>query len=288
MTGEWWRPLRDLNDRYYAGPRNGIRWGQHVEGLNRELGLQGNQALSTFPKADLPPAWFIGDVTSVVPGEWALVFSLNPAADDDAAFYAGREWDAGRFWEYQTGWLREWWNPRFHGPLAGLVARSVGRAGIEDAEALQRFAAECIVFAELCPYASKQFALSAEVLQLLRERDVACRIEAEMTDRMLREGAPRVVLVNGNRAIEHFETRYGSALSWELRQYESEAKPGKTLWHMEGTLQVGDRVVPTAGFPFLKKPATHNFRLEIEQLGRSIAGRVEAVTEPLSGEGLRS
>jgi hypothetical protein len=109
-----------------------------------------------------------------------------------------------------------------------------------------------------------------------------------MTDRMLRKGAPRAILVNGNRAIEHFEANYGSALSWELRQYESEAKPGKRLWHMEGTLQVGDRLVPTAGFPFLRKPATHNFMLEIEQLGRSIAARVEAVAGSADGKGLRS
>jgi hypothetical protein len=149
MAAEWWQALRDLNDKYFAGPRDGVRWDEHLEALNRELGLSGVHALSTFPKADLPPAWFIGDVTSVVPGDWVLVFSLNPAADDDAQFYAGRQWDAASFWDYQTGWLRSWWNARFHGPLAGLAARCIGQGDVEDDGALKAFAAKSIVFAEL-------------------------------------------------------------------------------------------------------------------------------------------
>lgn len=271
MAGEWWRPLRDLNDTYFASPKDGVRWDEHVVALNRELGLSDVHALSTFPKADLPPAWFIGDVTSVVPGEWVLVFSLNPAADDDAPFYDGRAWDAASFWDYQTGWLRSWWNPRFHGLLAGLVARCTGRLDVETDGRFQAFAAGNIVFAELCPYASRKFALGAEALQALRERDVACRVEAEMTDRMLREGSPRLVLVNGSSAIQHFEATYADVLSWDIREYESEAKLAKKLWHMEGTLRLDGGLIPVAGFPFLRNPRTHNATLEIEQLGRYVA-----------------
>jgi hypothetical protein len=60
-------------------------------------------------------------------------------------------------------------------------------------------------------------------------------------------------------------------------QYESEAKQGKRLWHMQGTLEAGARVMPVMGFPFLRKPRTHNATAEIEQLGRFGAALVEAI-----------
>ena len=283
MADEWWRPLRDLNDRYFPGPSAGVRWDEHVDRLNRELALTGDHELSTFPKVDLPPAWFIGDVTSVVPGEWVLVFSLNPAADNDAKFYAERTWDAGSFWEYQTGWLRSWWNRAFHGPLASLAARCIRHS--DDTGDLKGFAASSIVFAELCPYASRSFSLTPDALRSLREKDIGCRVEAEMTEMMLRQGAPRLLLVNGNRAIEHFELSYGEFLSWEVREYVSEARVDRKLWHMQGALREGGRSIPVLGFPFLRKPRTHNATVEIEQLGRYGADLVGALPGEASGAG---
>jgi hypothetical protein len=268
VANEWWQPLRELNERYFAGPSDGVRWDDHVDGLNKDLGLSAeNQRLSTFPRRDLPPSWFIGDVTAVQPDEWVLVFSLNPATDDDGQFYAERKWNAESFWNFQTGWLHYWFNHAFHGPLARLASLSLGKP-LADSEQVRNFAATAMVFAELCPYSSRTFALSESTLERLREVDIACKVEAEMVDLMLAEGQPGLVLVNGNDAVQHFAATFGEALSWEQKTYVSEFKPGKNLWHMEGMLRADGRMTPVIGFPFLKKPATHNATVEIEQLAR--------------------
>jgi hypothetical protein len=245
-----------------------VGWADYVQRLNSIHGLEGDDALSTLPNPDLPPAWFIGDVTRVVPEQWALVFSLNPKLDRDTAWYLNRQWDRNSFWEFQTNWLRCWWNRSFHGPLTRLARYSIQSvAGSDETVDDRFFAARHLVFVELCPYASQRFALSPEVLTQMASDDIACKVEAEMTHIMLQEGRPALVLVNGNGAISSFETINRGRLDWVELSYKSVNRPEKALWHKQGYLHLRGRTVPIAGFPFLRKPATHNFYLDIQQLG---------------------
>jgi hypothetical protein len=264
----WWQPIRGMNDKYFAGPAPGEGWREHVEQLNSRLGLFREHEFTTFPNRDLPPGWFIGDVATVPPEDWVLVFALNPRTDPDLDFYESRLWTSDGFWEYQTTWLRYWWNRSFHGPLARLAMSVLGSA--PASESPREFAAERMVFAELCPYASERFALGNDVLLRLYGADIGFQIEARMTEIMLRDGKPSLVLVNGNEAVAKFEATHGTDLVWRELRYESGTKPGKMLWHRQGALTVDGRAIRIAGFPFLRKPATHNSNTEIEQLAERI------------------
>jgi hypothetical protein len=267
MTKPWWRPLRELNDALFAGPEPGIGWQEHVKGLNATYGLDGLHKLSTFPRPELPPAWFIGDVTAVTPGEWVLVFSLNPAEDQDTDFYYGRDWSPANFWEYQVSWLREWWNESYHGPLARVAQLATDSVSTDE----RSFAGDHIIFAELCPYASKRFAISQDSLLAMSRTDAAFKAEAAIVEAMLIGGEPKLVLVNGNAAISAFQTLHGPDLDWSEVHYESESAPGKKLWHTAGMLTLAGRRTPIAGFPFIRKPRTHNWAGELEQLGRYLS-----------------
>jgi hypothetical protein len=272
---EWWQSLSDLNNRYFDGPAPGTTWPAHLEQLNARYHLSGRDELSILPKAELPPTWFIGDVTKVVPGEWALVFSLNPKRDKDKEWYFTQpwEWNADSFWHFQTTWFAEgYWNAMFHGPLTRIVARVLGDAPATSKHEQISFANKHLVFVELCPYASDSFALSPETLVQMRDQDVACQVEAQMTAIMLRDGRPGLILVNGNDATNNFDAVYGGSLQWEWLTYASASKPGKMLWDKPGHLTVGDRTIAIAGFPFLRKPATHNSGIEIDQLAERISG----------------
>jgi hypothetical protein len=267
---DWWQPIRDLASRYFTGPEEGIGWQQHLLELNLRYGLSGDSALSTFPKPELPPSWFIGDVTIVVPREWVLVFSLNPATDADTKFYTDRAWTEVTFWEFLAKWFtHEWWNPSFHGSLTSLVMKSL-ELPFDDRDSLLKFARTHEIFVELCPYASRTWSMAREVLADMLGKDAACRAEAEMASRMIQGGKPKLILVNGNPAVENFELVYGQHLSWNERRYFSGSSPQKRLWHMEGTVTFDEEQIPIVGFPFLRKPRTHNSSVEMDQLAQAI------------------
>ena len=91
-----------------------------------------------------------------------------------------------------------------------------------------------------------------------------------MTRVLLEEAAPALVLVNGKRTVEDFEAIHRDRLRWERQRYPSVDDPGKTLWHLEGTIRTPGGAVPVAGFPFLQSMAAHNSDAEIAQLGERL------------------
>ena len=90
------------------------------------------------------------------------------------------------------------------------------------------------------------------------------------------------MLVNGSAAVRDVDAVYGDRLHWEEVDYESvngrdrQGRP-KRLWHKQGIYAASHGAVPLVGFPFLKKPATHNSSAEVEQLGRKIRAFLETV-----------
>jgi hypothetical protein len=265
----WWQPLRYLNDRYFYGQEPGISWRSHLSQLNADYGLQEPHSLTTLPNPDLPPAWFIGDVTRVVPGSWILIISLNPDPDPNVDHYLTSAWDPASFWHFQTTWFQQpkWWNSAFHGPLARLAMTALTQTDEMDEKS---FAQTHLVFAELCPYASRGFALPwYKVIELCSD-DIGCRVGEDIVDLMVRKGQPRAIFVNGNPSIWNFKAMHRRALTWRDSIYESDSKPGKYIRHKQGLLDIDAEKVPVIGFPFYRRPATHNSQLEQDQLGRHI------------------
>jgi hypothetical protein len=276
MPHPWWAELRALNDLYFAGTSH-LTWDKHVSAINERFGLNGVHALRTFPKSDLPPSWFIGDLTSVQPDDWILVLSLNPAWDrSDPTWYTDRTWDAEAFWNFQLNVVQSW-NRSFHGSLTQLALIASGYHPDElDGISAQEYARSHLVFAELCPYSSEQFYLERQVLSDLYANDVGFHVEASFVDQLLKNGKPRMVFVHGSEAIANFATLYNDRLDWNSYEYLSVDKATKKLWHMAGTINVQGKHLPVAGFPFLRKPRTHNSKTEIDQLGHLIHQTIEA------------
>jgi len=94
-----------------------------------------------------------------------------------------------------------------------------------------------------------------------------------VTNLLIDEAEPAIVMVNGIAAIMGFESLMRRRLTWDTCAYDSVggASGGRTkrLWHYEGQL-AGVRDIPAVGFPFLRTRSTHNSNLEIQQLGTLI------------------
>lgn len=275
----WRAQLRELHEASLA-----VDWETHLAALNVRLDLTGEHALSTTD-VGLPPAWFNGDIEAIREGAWTLVVSLNPGKPP-AGFY-GDDLRRDNGWDF---WRRHnegrWWYRRFFGPLVRVAAMALGET-VEAADE-PHYATERMVFVELCPFASRRFALSDQTVAALARDDRGFQTAARFRRILMEEGRPALVLVNGTAAIRDAEAVDGDRLSWEQVSYQSpivsrsDARP-KRLWHMQGSYATMHGVTPVVGFPFLKKPATHNATAEIENLGlriqaflASMAGKAEA------------
>lgn len=265
MPADWQGKLRRLHEDMLA-----LDWDAHLADLNDRYGLAGKHALSTTD-VGLPPAWFNGDVEAVEPGSWVLVVSLNPGKPP-AGFY-GEELRRDNGWDF---WRRhnegKWWYARFFKPLAQLAAHALNEELLPGTE--PAFATERMVFIELCPYASGQFALSESTLLELAHVDSGFKIAQRIRDLLIEEARPGFVLVNGAAAVRDFELVGSNHLQWETARYTSEeglfrGQP-KRLWHKQGFYETSAGRIPIAGFPFLKKAGTHNSLAEIASLGREL------------------
>ena len=263
---KWLDQLRRTFDEAF-----GFDWEGHIATLNARFRLTGEDAFSVHVPG-LPPVWFNSDVEAIEPGRWALVVSLNPHTPPPGFYGTHHTPDA--YWTLWRTHNRDvFWYPTFYRPLVRVAAAAVGEAVPKERES--DFATTRMVFTEIIPYASERFALRPEVVAELARTDPGVRIAAGI-NRLLIEGArPAVVLVNGKPAIADFAAVYGRGLRWEEERYPSAHRPEKPLWHRQGTFDPGGGPVPVAGFPFLRKPATHNANVEIDQLGRSIRAFIE-------------
>ena len=265
MQANWWGQLRCLHDDALR-----VDWEAHLAALNDRYRLVGKHALHTTD-VGLPPAWFNGDVEAIEPGQWVLVVSLNPGKPP-AGFY-GNELRRDNAWDF---WRRhnegKWFYSRFFKPLAQLAAEALNEDLPKGKEPI--FATERMIFVELCPYASNQFALSDDVLTELAETDPGFRTAQRVRDVLIEQARPAFVLINGAAAVRDAELVGGERLRWETIRYRSEnglyrGRP-KRLWHNQGSYVTPSGVIPTVGFPFLRKPSTHNSDSEIATLARAI------------------
>ena len=239
--------------------------------MNARHGLAGDDAFSVHVPG-LPPVWFNGDVETIEPGRWALVVSLNPHTPPPG-FYGTRHTPDAYWTLWRTHNRDVRWYPTFYRGLVRVAAAALGEAVPKERQ--PDFATTRMVCTEIIPYASRQFRLRPKVVAELAGTDPGVRTAAGI-NRLLIEGArPAVVLVNGKPAMEDFAAVYGRALRREKVGYPSAHRPEKRLWHRQGTFDPGNGPVPVAGFPFLRKPATHNADVEVDQLGSYIRAFIE-------------
>jgi len=242
-----------------------LDWESNLQRLNRKLQLPAESKFSLVVPA-APPPLFNGDLETIKPGHWALVVSLNHQLGSHDV-----EPSADAQWHYWRNFNRERWYPRFFRPLTQVASSALGDS--VDWTNESEYAASHIIFVELCPYASQRFAVSAESIQVLVDTDEGFKLAAQVTNLLIDEAEPAIVMVNGVAAITGFESLMRRRLTWNTCAYDSVggASGGKTkrLWHYEGQL-AGVRDIPAVGFPFLRTRSTHNSNLEIQQLGTVI------------------
>lgn len=273
----WYQRIREIHDGHFHDP-----WQERADAINCRYQLSGSHRLVTHGP-DIPLPWFIGDIEAVVPGRWVLAISLNHQVNPEAAYFRNRLGDphptADGYWDYcRTFNLQHCYRP-FFGPLARVAATGLGQSLAKDQECA--FAANQMIFAEICPYGSNRFQLGWPQIAELLAGDLAFQLAREVNRQLIELGRPALVMVNGVTAVETFERIHGEALKWDAVAYPSPdaPKPGKDrkqLWHRAGTLRSGHQTVPIVGFPFLRKPRTHNSNDEIALLGQLVRRCVES------------
>jgi hypothetical protein len=274
----WYEDIRRIHDEHFDDP-----WQQHADDINHRYGLVGRHRLLTHGP-DIPLPWFIGDIEAVVPGRWVLAISLNHQVNPDAPYFRSRLGEphptADSYWDYcRTFNLHHCYRP-FFGPLARVAAAGLGQPLPKEREC--EFAANQMIFTEICPYGSNQFDLGWSEIEDLLSEDPGFQLAGEVNRLLIESGDPALIMVNGVAAVETFERIQGDALSWgELAHASPDApRPGKNrkrLWHRCGALRSGTQSVPIVGFPFLRKPRTHNSNAEIAELGQSVRRCVEGL-----------
>ena len=136
-----------------------------------------------------------------------------------------------------------------------------------------------MVFLELCPYVSHRFKLGSETVNELSRTDDGFQVASTLRKTLIGDANPALVLVNGIRAMEDFKRIHRKGLTWSDHSYPSIDRPSTTLWHKRGAYRTpSGAVVPVIGFPFLRKPKTHNSNNELQQLGASIAAFRSSLT----------
>ncbi len=263
---DWLQKIRDLHDQHFA-----FDWYAHTIALNQRYGLRGDDAF-TVNAPGLPPQWFNGDVEAIEPARWVLVESLNynySRAESDRQWWSQQRFDSASWWDYMRRQNRTWWYPQFYGPLVRVAARALGEEVHADQES--EFATTRMVFLEFCPYQSHRFWLPWETVDEMNRTDIGFHIAATLRKALIEEGLPALVLVNGKAAMRNFERIHEKELIWVEHRYPSVDRPSKTLWHKSGTYSTSSgESVPIAGFPFLRKPGTHNSHAELKQLSALI------------------
>lgn len=255
----WIAELRSLHDSKFA-----FDWDGHVRALNERLQLSGEDEFG-LPAPGLPPSWFVGDIEALRE-PWVLVVSLNQARrEDDEDWHAAQHHTSQTYWDYWRWLNRDWWEPRFYRPLVRLASAALGME--VDAEREADFATTQMVFVELCPYSSRRFEFSAEILDQLALKDIGFQMSAQVRRVLIEKAEPALILVNGAAALGSFAQLDNTHLELRRRRYASVSRPAKELWHEEGHYPTSSRSVPVVGFPFLRKPPTHNSYAEIDQLG---------------------
>lgn len=256
----WTDELRRLHDSNFA-----FDWDGHVRALNERLQLTGADEFG-LPAAGLPPSWFVGDVAALEPRRWVLIVSLNQARrEDEEGWHRARRYTSQTYWDHWRWLNRDWWQPRFYRPLVRLASAALGVEVDADREA--EFATTRMVFVELCPYASRRFGLSADALGQLARDDIGFRLSTEVRRVLIDKAEPALVMVNGVAGLKAIAELEDARLELLERRYPSVSRPQKQLWHEEGHYATDSRSVPVVGFPFLRKPQTHNSYAEIDQLG---------------------
>ncbi len=243
----------------------GQDWKSNLQRLNDKLGLSDESRFSLVVPA-APPPLYNGDVETIKPGHWALIVSLNhQLGSHDVEPTADAQWD------YWRNFNREHWYPRFFRPLTQVASNALGDSVDRTSES--EYAASHIIFVELCPYASQRFAVSADSIQDLIDTDEGFKLAAQVTNLLIEEADPAIVMVNGVAAIMGFQSLMRQRLTWNTCGYDSVGGGSggrtKSLWHYEGQL-TGVRAIPAVGFPFLRTRSTHNSNLEVQQLGSLI------------------
>ncbi len=261
MSDSWVRDLRKLHDENFD-----FDWDEHIGALNEAMGLEGRHAFG-LAAPTLAPSWLVGDVEAVEPGRWVLVVSLNQARrEEDEASHAARNYTAQSYWDHWRFLNRNCWEPRFYRPLVRLASRALGAetpAGTEP-----EFATTRMVFVELSPYPSREFAISADDIRRLTEVDRGYRIATRVREILIHEGQPALVVLNGLGTIEAFAHVHRDRARFDgWRRYTSAHDASRTLRHREGHYDAGMSSVPLLGMPFLRKAGTHNANAEIDQLG---------------------
>ena len=261
MSDSWVVELRKLHDENFD-----FDWDEHIRGLNAAMEIERRHAFG-LAAPRLAPSWLVGDVEAVELGRWVLVVSLNQARrEEDEASHAARNYTAQSYWDHWRFLNRNWWEPRFYRPLVRLASRALGAETPADAEA--EFATTRMVFVELSPYPSREFALSADDIRLLTTTDRGYRVATRVREILIREGQPALVVLNGLRTVEAFAHIHRDRAQFdEWRRYSSVHDARRTLRHREGHYDAGSSRVPLLGMPFLRKARTHNADSEIDQLG---------------------
>lgn len=257
MTDRWSDMIRRMHDESWD-----LDWYAHVAELNEQLGLTGPDAFG-LPRG-LPPSWVVGDLEALPPGEWVLVVSLNQARREDGeAWHVEQGYTRQSYWDHWRFLNRNWWEPRFYRPLVRLAATALGVT--VDVSDEGEFATSRMVFIELCPYPSRRFEFDGPTVQRLADEDWGFQTAARIRRLLIEDGSPAVVMVNGVAAVTEFQ-RLHPDVALERRVYPSVSR-GRDLKHWEGHYGFAGKRVSVAGFPFLRKPFTHNSYEEIEQLG---------------------
>jgi hypothetical protein len=123
-----------------------------------------------------------------------------------------------------------------------------------------------MIFVEVCPYPSRQFQIDDFTLMALADDDLGFELAGRVRRLLIDEASPALILVNGAAAVRDFERLESGRVALRERRYESVAHHGRELWHREGHFETARRRVPVVGFPFLRKPRTHNSYAEVDQL----------------------
>lgn len=242
----------------------GADWDERVRGLNGRLGLTERDEFG-LPGPGLPPPLFVGDVESLQPREWVMVISLNQARrEEEEAWHLAQRYTSQSYWDHWRFLNRNWWNPRFYRPLVRLASTALSAPIDRSMEA--NFATTRMVFVELCPYSSRQFQLDHIALERVATDDLGFQVARQARQILIELAQPALVLVNGTAALANFESLEGDSVTLDERQYPSVGRPVHTLWHKEGVYRSAGDPVPVVGFPFLRKPSTHNSYAEIDQL----------------------
>ena len=261
MSSSWVRELRTLHDENFDYP-----WNEHIGALNAAMGLEGRHAFG-LAAPTLAPSWLVGDVEAVEPGRWVLVVSLNQARrEEDEAWHTAQNYTRQSYWDHWRFLNRNSWQSRFYRPLVRLASRAMGAE--TPAEAEPEFATTRMIFVELSPYPSREFALSADAIRRLTSVDRGYRLATRVRETLIERGQPALVVLNGLGTIEAFAQVHSDRARFdEWRHYPSVHNASRTLRHREGRYDAGASLVPLLGMPFLRKAGTHNANTEIDQLG---------------------